>query len=368
MAASPIPLVDFSGSLKQIEFATLMPVQKKAIEYAFPYFFSSNELSNQDRQALDILRSKWCAPEVESRRYRFAGSDDLPRGSYWTLCRQDAKDDGGTLLNELVAYYKPRQSGVVLIFDLYHPNSIARLARFDIEADQSTALTLLFVGTPLAPSPFIAWLARHGLWDLAWGTQAERQVIYPVSVPYSTLDMTIPNTLDLRTPQAEHWLVEAVNRDEFGFRLTAERGRFGDFVELLPHLLGPETGGNRLTSAVGRHLRRNGTKALVFPSARSNCCVAYEAGRCFEFYGWNLVDYRSAPDIRDTIFVDVTDTDLPLPMRDPSKAADLPSPPSLGNWRINGVEEVTLRVVDEAIKEILSGVNNLAEICAAGQD
>ena len=78
MSASPIPLVDFSGALKQIKVATLMPVQKKAIEYAFPYFFSSNELSNEDHHALDILRSNGQAPEVESRRYRFAGSDDLP--------------------------------------------------------------------------------------------------------------------------------------------------------------------------------------------------------------------------------------------------------------------------------------------------
>jgi hypothetical protein len=53
-------------------------------------------------------------------------------------------------------------------------------------------------------------------------------------------------------------------------------------------------GGNGATRIAGQWLRSLGTDALVFPSARSDSFVEAHDEDVTAFYGWNLVDYRTA--------------------------------------------------------------------------
>jgi hypothetical protein len=286
-------------------------------------------------------------------RSRFAGSGDLPRGRYSTLRRQASGDDQGTLLNELTAYYGTK-AGVLLIYDLFHESSLDRLERFSISVERSTDPVVLFVGTPKAPSPFVAWLVEHGPWDRRAGDQRTAQVVYPLIVPYNVTHRVIGGTLDLKQQEAQRWLLDAIAANELG--LKPQYGEIGKptFLHLLPHLTSPNTGGDKLTDAIGRHLRRYGVNALIFPSARSNCRVAYDQGRCTDFHGWNMVDYRAAPSLGGRTFVDV-DPAAPMPWRprdeDPASLDAL----TAKGWRIDGIEESTTRTMNELLEKLPAG-------------
>ena len=75
-----------------------------------------------------------------------------------------------------------------------------------------------------------------------------------------------------------------------------------DFVETLPVLMNPALGGGpeaedngAILQALAGFLRINGTKALIFPSARSDVLAEIRNGRLRQWRGWRLVDYGEAP-------------------------------------------------------------------------
>jgi len=69
----------------------------------------------------------------------------------------------------------------------------------------------------------------------------------------------------------------------------------GTFYHMLPALMNRNRGGSIITQAIGLLLRRSGADALVYPSARTNVRVIVEDGKPINWNGWNLVDYRGAP-------------------------------------------------------------------------
>src|SRR5690349_19109793 len=71
------------------------------------------------------------------------------------------------------------------------------------------------------------------------------------------------------------------------------------FLDLLPALLSPLTGGGvfeNLSQLVGHWMRTHDVEALVYPSARTNAGVVVRQGEIVNHAGWNIVDYRHAPE------------------------------------------------------------------------
>jgi hypothetical protein len=87
------------------------------------------------------------------------------------------------------------------------------------------------------------------------------------------------------------------------------------FDRLLPSLVAQDLGGGiGVHTHAGIWLRRLGVDALIFPSARCNVSVEVLDGEVTDHYGWNLVDYRQAPEPQSEIGHDSSDEWAEHPM------------------------------------------------------
>src|SRR5689334_21259491 len=121
-----IPFEKKLVSLKQVRVSELEEVERLALSFFFPGYHEGSgfEKPKLDEESLlkdaqdtgfDIIRDK-----NQARRY--AGDFSLPRSSYFTVCRDEAGDDGGLLMRELSAYAKPQTSGLVQLYDTTDPS------------------------------------------------------------------------------------------------------------------------------------------------------------------------------------------------------------------------------------------------------
>ncbi len=72
---------------------------------------------------------------------------------------------------------------------------------------------------------------------------------------------------------------------------------------VLPFIWSYSYGGNAITDSVGRLLRRRQYSGLIYPSARSNCHVAYKDERVMDWDGFCFVDYVNAPRVGDGLHI-----------------------------------------------------------------
>ena len=140
--------------------------------------------------------------------------------------------------------------------------------------------------------------------------------------------------LDLRRPETLDWLIHSLNddfpnalflavKDEYDLaRYSREGGprvlavttgsrsdllkRFGKDAHLglrglglelrgvhnlLEYLVNQSLGGTPFTDIIACYAQECGAECILFPSARANCGVKYEAGEVSAYWGWNLVDF-----------------------------------------------------------------------------
>jgi hypothetical protein len=140
-----------------------------------------------------------------------------------------------------------------------------------------------------------------------------------VQVPYRVERQRIENVVDLRLPTVRDWFFDKFfegDGEVFKKILVSYKKSEGSFLQMLPSLVYPDLGGNDITHAIGTWLRLNRVNALVYPSARCDVKCVVQNGKVLEehCWGWNLVDYRGAPEPKAKQFIYVGDWDQEGPM------------------------------------------------------
>jgi hypothetical protein len=259
-----IPTCTFDGSVKTTSLND--PFIRAVFEKAFPAFIAGKQY--------------YANADIFSGRYRrFAGSDNLPRGSYSSVCGWDQNDDGG-LAREVFSYVYPEETGIVLVDDMSNPHVAASInAGYGSQFESGQYLLVLSVEPEQVVSP--QWRER---------AMVDGELLNFFAIPCATQHKKLEKVIDLRLPVVQDWFFKIFSDREWlniGFPLPDMEF----FLELLPFLVGQRRGGNPVTQAVGRELRLWGINGLVYPSARCDAAVVLEHGDVVDWYGWNLVDY-----------------------------------------------------------------------------
>jgi hypothetical protein len=311
--ALSLPLKRFVGTGKQVDVAALSPVQRTALLFGFPLFLGRNPaFAHRENPIWKLLRESGVTADSDASPYcrrRFSGdaSADFPRTRYHAVCHDDDGSDERTLVSELNAYTIPQLTGYCVA------RSTARPATIE----------LVFRGLPQEPNPLAEALSDsdrfNNYFESVPGGQVLREVlrsggledavsretelVIPVTCTLTRLE--IAHALDLRQPDARDWLVGLFNHPPKGLigkSLAALCDAHGIDVraistwqDLLPIVGTRNFGGNPLTDMVGTLLRHLGCEALVYPSVRNDYVAIFEKGTLQYSSGWNLVDYRGAP-------------------------------------------------------------------------
>lgn len=303
-----IPFSIFEGYIKQLNVAELDDNEHFALDSLFPLFCNLDDWHRFD--------SGWCPVRTgmngkvfyvgRGRERRYAGDQTLTRGRYFSLCNNTASgDDGGTLLNELMAYYSYRSRIPGRVFDTTVGHDAAKeLRTYGHELPHFPALLLRVGPKESNPVP-----KRMGL--------PPCDTVH-VPLPLIILRATIEYTVDLRIPATQDWffshfmeLEQAHCRypkengifksgDTYFVTFDKDRSEMRSFVDILPVLLAPEPGGGQpFLQGVGAWLRSHGANALIYPSARRNTSVTACArtGQVLSSAGWNLVVFAGSPGV-----------------------------------------------------------------------
>jgi hypothetical protein len=306
--------------LKQVRFANLDEIEQIALTFFSPGYsegtgFRRYQPTKDSPLHVGVERGfEFIRDENQARR--FAGDFSLPRSRYHTVCLDNSGRDGGLLINEVKTYSKPQESGHVHVFD-----STSGEPRVETLKDKlnyhGPALFFMPEESGHFPNPIRQIIDRDG---------ALRGSQLAFIVPLSVGTVDFERLIDLRMPATQDWFVKAFTRlenDSPSMPVFASKGPLDDFEALLPTLLAQELGGgNGATQIAGAWLRCLGADAAVFPSARADLHVTIEDGLLTDWYGWNLVDYRSAPPPTLQAFVDFS----PEWDRRPTAHADLLNP------------------------------------------
>lgn len=297
-----LPFTRFEGWLKQLNVERLDVMRREAVDAAFPLFL------NLEIPEADFLPDR--VPEGQKdttvsflRQRRFAGDPYLPRARYFTVSDEHGSDYE-TLKYELLAYRYLPFSGKIQVVDCDEPDASDRLGEFGMKPPGDHCLVLVFMPNRTL-NPF---LIKAGLPQQPVGQ------ILPVQIEH----VCIERIIDLRIPATAEWFARFFSclvQDISGHSQTRHkslrcwpfRPALEDFKDILPAILTQEIGGNSLTSSIGAWLRKAGAEALVFPSARNDTYLVVEEGQPTGYGGWNLVDFRGAPPVREQTFLDVDD-------------------------------------------------------------
>jgi hypothetical protein len=351
-----MPLVTFDGWLKQIDADELNPIGQIALDRGFPLFLSWVDFSEDSAHNVMTRRGYGVSDFYRPpRARRFAGDDTLPRGRYYTVCRNSRGDDGGALIGELYAYYRVDSAGVVAIVDSADEESIHQMRESG------------FWKLPPLQSPFIGVLFAP--WQNAANPIAKLFDVEPpntlsVLLPLTIRQTRIDHVLDLRQPEAARWFAHHFSRlvvdagtdaEPKWIRCCPNRPPLESIEAMLPTMLTQEQGGGLFCQMVGSWLRQHGVNALVYPSARNDGTVEVMDGAVVDSSGWNLVDYRDAAAPRLRLFFDNTNYweekvrfgpglgVVELPDNDPYMAAQVDyvsEGPRTGSWHVLGIVEI----------------------------
>jgi len=298
------------------------PLEAIAVGFAFPLFLGRAVV---DKEAASV--PEWASrlppalandPNVMRKlglrgllRRRYSGDihHPLPRGRYFALSGGDGAERSYALSGELNAYAIPLLTGYCAATTL----------------SGRAAVGVVFRGLPGDPNPLRCFVTEPDHYnrllngvpsdprllitaDLEAGVAATNQFI--VSIPCDDVDLSIERIFDMRLPATRRWMVDffrnppLVHSDDdlahgeclrilaqgYGVDLTGIDG----WRALLPIICGPSHGGNAMTDLFAAFLRRMGCEGIIYPSARSDHGVIFEAGRLVHHWGWHLVDYRGS--------------------------------------------------------------------------
>jgi len=348
-----MPLVVFEGWLKQIDVDELNPVGQIALDRGFPLFLSWVDFSEDTAHNVMTRRGYGMSAFYRPpRTRRYAGDDTLPRGRYYTVCRNSRGDDGGALIGELYAYYRVHTAGVVAIVDSADEKSIHQMR-------ESGFWKLPPLQTPFIGVLFAPW--QNTANPIAKLFDVEPPNTLSVLLPLTIRQTRIDRVLDLRQPEAARWFAYYFSRlvvdtrtdaDPKWIRCCPNRPPLESIEAMLPTLLTQEQGGGLFCQMAGSWLRQHGVNALVYPSARNDVRVEVMDGAVVDSSGWNLVDYRAAAVPRLRLFFDITNyweekvrVGLGLGVgeladKDPYMAARVEyvsEGPRAGSWRVLGI-------------------------------
>lgn len=342
-----IPFSQFQGWVRQVNVSNLNPMWRTAFEFAFPGFLTQEHPTDRQWEGmfkmleLGVDHAFW----RNRPKRRFCGGDELPSGRYYTtLAAVPDGHDNGTLMRELLAYSVPKISGVLVVADLADDEAIEFLGP-PWKKDKSYVLS--FVHESDHPSPFILHLEKNNLLRHAFGQDASNGGRYLVPIPYSNTEVSIERVIDLRYPRVQEWFFSTFALRDSEYLVKMDRSGASSFIDLIPAIMSPESGGNHFTESVGLWMRANSVDALVFPSARSDCAVTVKDGVLIDWHGWNLLDYRGAPKLRAQKFVDLS-AGWPKKLGQNVRVtvAEAGSPYG-GSWIVSGIEEWHEQQLDE---------------------
>jgi hypothetical protein len=152
------------------------------------------------------------------RPKRFAGGPGLPVGRYFTVCEDHGFGDGGTLRDELTAYYSGKSGVTVTVFDpKVDPGILDYLQESHGASDESLAHPLYL---------FIYKIERRTEMNLSL---INRDDAYPqgeaIAFTYGVreIDAVIDDVIDLRLPETQEWFVRTFVNLELAGRERAEK-------------------------------------------------------------------------------------------------------------------------------------------------
>src|SRR5690349_10982793 len=114
-----IPFTTFSGRLKQLDTNFRLPIMRDLFDAAFADFeeLDRTHAAMKANGVNAVVTVSGKQPNTGRRSRRFAGDTNLPRGRYFTVCDDEAFNDGGTLRDEMYTYYSGSGGLDVNIFD-----------------------------------------------------------------------------------------------------------------------------------------------------------------------------------------------------------------------------------------------------------
>jgi len=280
---------------------------RKIFGKCFPEFENQVDAFRQ-LEVKTVVTSTGIFDVQEGRRRRFAGGADLPVSRYYSVCSDSTGDDGGSMCYELMTYWSGHLSGQVFpsMFDTSaHPGvddfvttmhdfasrSPDRAYRAEIDALIERGKPFLSI-IPMRPQESVGEIET-----------AQEFLDFPAACEFTITEMNVPDCLDLRLEaHREYFCTELVSVEPINSRAQFVGTRHEstvDFISALASMISPELGGNMFHTAVGQVLRQRGYQGLVYPSARNDSKVVNVGGEIAEHTGWNFLDYRGAPPIRN---------------------------------------------------------------------
>jgi hypothetical protein len=276
-----MPLGVFEEYTKHFSLDPLDSHQRAMADWFFEGFFRTKTEAEleMERKQEPLASADFILRDGARRRY---APTVLPRKRYHSIARGPEGDDGGTLSREMLAYRSPRSDSAPDVWDC------ATLQQNDLPASLQAAYP--------GPGPMMLIVALNGpkaeVPALPGFTPGEARITV-AELPYRLERTRIEAVLDLRQPKAQRWFSDFfLERWGYGLARSADDRRSRTFVEMLPVLMDPKTGGNEVTWAIGEWLVLRGVNALLYPSARSNAAVYLEHGELSSASGWCLVDFR----------------------------------------------------------------------------
>lgn len=270
-----LPVKTFDGFVKQHSIKHI-PSLLQLFDLAYPGF---------NAEPLEGTRGdNWAITDMSGKLRRYGGGPSLPRGRYYGVCKPNGSD-GGSVAREIFAYARPKQTGIVLIDDMFDPdNADSANSRYGTDFERGEYF-LLYLREPerFGKAAETAADAGYALKGLNF-----------FRIPYGTRRIRLERVIDLRFPDVWIAFHEIFSRQDV-VDIKFPLARTGSFVEFLMLLLSQHRGGNALTTAIGRELRKWGVKGLVYPSARGDCAVQYTDWALSDWHGWNMVNYAGIP-------------------------------------------------------------------------
>jgi hypothetical protein len=280
--ACDFPATTLRAYLKQVNVPLLDQRLRQAVDDCFPLFasdpaanwtafFEEHGRHGEPVQPLSITAAGMY-DNTQGRHRRYAGGRDLSGGRYYSVCRDDTGNDGGTLCYELMSYWNSTTGWYLFLTDSsVHQEEIERSPLTSFFRERHPVL--LVIATSI-----------DGIRVTEKGPVATGKT-HPIPLPLRLLEVTCDNVLDLRLPAAQDWLVA---------RCRGAYKPFG-FGDLFANLISPSPGGNLFHQNLGAWLRAHGCLGLVYPSARRDVFVDASDDRVIDSDGWNFVNYEGCP-------------------------------------------------------------------------
>jgi hypothetical protein len=277
----------FRATVKQIHTEKLEARSRDLLNACFPDFLGQQEVADWYARGgiAEEITSTGTHPTTSGRLRRFAGDNSLPGGRYYSVCRDNRGNDGGTLVWELMTYWNA-------LADAF-PNLVDSTVHLDSATDAGIRAAMPGLGS----HSFL--LLKASKINLATAEKIELGDTIAAFLPLTVRDIEIDHVIDLRLPEVQDGFAEALGEFEtilgwIGSSVMVKQTP-GNFLDILPTLITPRPGGNTFHQAIGVLCRLVGVSGLVFPSARRDVFVScLRGGTVEDFDGWNFVDFRNA--------------------------------------------------------------------------